>query len=53
MLKVDGVKLAGPVGQVPKAQRLEGMVSLGLPSSVSRTVNNECAVFVSAVSYDL
>src|SRR6266478_754945 len=52
MWDVDGTKLARPVGQLPKAQRLEGIGVLGLPSSMSRTVKVECAVFVSAVSYD-
>src|SRR6267154_3872933 len=53
MWDVDGTKLACPVGQLPKAQRSEEIGVLGLPSSVSRTVKVECAVFMSAVSYDM
>src|SRR5215475_11116573 len=53
MSKVDAVKLACPVGQVPKAQRSGAIGVFGLPSSVSRTLNVAWAVFVSAVSYDL
>src|SRR6516164_8917801 len=53
MSKVVAVKLAWPVGHVPNAQRFEAIGVFGLPSSVSRTVNVACAMFVSAVSYDL
>src|SRR5262245_48600244 len=53
MSKVEPVKLACPVGQVPKAQRSGAIGVLALPRSVSRTVNVAWEVFVSAVSYDL
>ena len=45
-------RLAAPVGQLPKAHRFDGMGVLG-PYSESATVNDACAVFVSAASYDV
>src|SRR5437879_12257843 len=51
MSKVDGTRLACPVGQRPNAQRSDG-ISILEPFTVSRTVNVERAVFVSALSYE-
>src|SRR6266850_3709320 len=51
MSKVEGTRLACPVGQRPNAQRSDGM-SILEPFTVSRTVNVERAVFVSALSYE-
>src|SRR2546422_11599674 len=51
MSKVDGTRLACPVGQRPNAQRSDGM-SILEPFTGSRTVNVERAVFVSALSYE-
>src|SRR5205807_9145929 len=52
MWDVDATQPASPVGQLPKGRRLEGMGVSALPCSVSRTLRVECAVCVSAVSYD-
>src|SRR2546422_753786 len=51
MSKVDGTRLACPVGQRPNAQRSDAMSVLE-PFTVSRTVNVERVVFVSALSYE-
>src|ERR1700675_4711934 len=51
MSKLEGTRLACPVGQRPNAQRFDGMSTLE-PFTVSRTVNVERVVFVSAVSYE-
>ena len=48
MSKVEGTKLAAPVGHLPNAQRSEAMVVFAVSTS-SRTVSSECPVLVSAV----
>src|SRR5712691_6152186 len=51
MSKVDGTRLARPVGHFPNAQWSDAIATLG-ESTSSRTVSTECAVFASAVSYE-
>src|SRR5258705_9499905 len=51
MSLVDGTRVAMPPGQLPNAHRDEA-IGVPVPEIVSRTVSDECAVFVSAVSYD-